>query len=39
LFFYVAKGSCREVRSMLILAKELGKIAEKDFDLLFKSAE
>ncbi len=38
-FLYVAKGSCGEVRSMLILAKELGKIAEKDFELVFKSAE
>lgn len=27
-FLYVAKGSCGEVRSMLILAKELNKITE-----------
>lgn len=27
-FLYVAKGSCGEVRSMLILAKELNKISE-----------
>ncbi len=31
-FLYVAKGSCGEVRSMLILAKELGKINENDFE-------
>jgi four helix bundle protein len=28
-FLYVAKGSCGEVRSMLILAKELNKITNK----------
>ena len=38
-FLYIAKGSCGEVRSMLILAKELGKISEKDFKILFKQAE
>lgn len=38
-FLYVAKGSCGEVRSMLILAKELGKINDSDFDSLFKQAE
>lgn len=38
-FLYIAKGSCGEVRSMLILAKELGKINEIDFELLFKQAE
>lgn len=38
-FLYIAKGSCGEVRSMLILAKELGKINEKEFKLLFNQAE
>ncbi|MCL2098385.1 MAG: four helix bundle protein [Bacteroidales bacterium] len=33
-FIYIAKGSCGEVRSMLILAKELNKITEKDYKLL-----
>jgi len=28
-FLYIAKGSCGEVRSMLILAKELNKISEE----------
>ena len=36
---YIAKGSCGEVRSMLILGKELGKINDCDFELLFKQAE
>ena len=34
-FLYIAKGSCGEVRSMLYLAKELNKVSEKDFDILF----
>ena len=38
-FLYVAKGSCGEVRSMLILAKELGKITEKEYEITFKEAE
>jgi four helix bundle protein len=38
-FLYIAKGSCGEVRSMLILAKELNKISEKDFELLFIQSE
>lgn len=38
-FLYIAKGSCGEVRSMLILAKELGKINDSDFDYLSKQAE
>jgi four helix bundle protein len=29
-FLYIAKGSCGEVRSMLILAKELNKISNAD---------
>ena len=38
-FLYIAKGSCGEVRSMLILAKELNKISEKDFVILFYQSE
>jgi four helix bundle protein len=38
-FLYIAKGSCGEVRSMLILAKELNKISEKDFEALFTRTE
>jgi four helix bundle protein len=38
-FLYVAKGSCGEVRSMIILAKDLGKINDSDFDSLFKQTE
>ena len=38
-FLYLAKGSCGEVRSMLILAKELNKISEKDFVILFQQSE
>ena len=38
-FLYIAKGSCGEVRSMLILAKELKKISEKDFETLFIQTE
>ena len=34
-FLYVAKGSCAEVRSMLLLAKELNKIGAEDFDILY----
>lgn len=30
-FLYIAKGSCGEVRSMLIVANELGKIKPDDF--------
>lgn len=38
-FLYVAKGSCGEVRSMLILALELKKISENDYNLLYNLAE
>ena len=31
LFLYIAKGSCGEVRSMLYLAKDEGKISDIDF--------
>lgn len=38
-FLYIAKGSCGEVRSMLILAKELNKISEYNFSVLFSLSE
>jgi four helix bundle protein len=38
-FLYIAKSTGREVRSMLILAKELNKISEKDFEALFTRTE
>ena len=38
-FLYIAKGSCGEVRSMLYLAKELNKISEKNFNILFVIVE
>jgi four helix bundle protein len=38
-FLFIAKGSCSEVRSMLYLAKELNKISEDDFSLLFSKSE
>lgn len=34
-FLYIAKGSCGEVRSMLYLAKDLKKIRDEDFDILY----
>ena len=33
-FLFISKGSCGEVRSMLILAKELNKIEEGEFTKL-----
>jgi len=38
-FLYIAKGSCGEVRSMLILAKELNKISEQEHNKLFPLSE
>lgn len=38
-FLFIAKGSCGEVRSMLHLAKELNKISDNDFKLLFALSE
>lgn len=38
-FLYIAKGSCAEVRSMLILAKELKKISEEEHQTLSSMAE
>ncbi len=37
-FLYIAKGSCGEVRSMLILAKELNKIDELKYKELYNLA-
>ncbi len=33
-FLFVAKGSCGEVKSMLLLAKEPIKISEENFEVL-----
>jgi four helix bundle protein len=38
-FLYIAKGSCGEARSMLILAKELNKIKEPEYRKLIKLSE
>jgi four helix bundle protein len=38
-FLYIAKGSCGEVRSMLILAKELNKISDEVHKTLTSLAE
>ena len=38
-FLYISKGSCGEVRSMLILAYELNKINQTDFETLSSSSE
>jgi four helix bundle protein len=38
-FLFIAKGSCGEVRSMLILAKELKKLEENDAIELYGFAE
>ena len=38
-FLFIAKGSCGEVRSMLILAKELHKIKEDEAKILIKISE
>ena len=38
-FLYVAKGSCGELRSMVVLAKELNKLSESDADNLYDKAE
>ncbi len=37
-FLYVAKGSCGEVRSMLVLAFELNKIKKSDYELLLSAS-
>lgn len=38
-FLYIAKGSCGEVRSMLIVAKELNKISFEQYTELFDKSE
>ncbi len=38
-FLFIAKGSCGEVRSMLIIAMELGKIKEDTYQKLFSLTE
>jgi four helix bundle protein len=38
-FLYIAKGSCGEVRSMLILATELNKLPSAESLVLQKNAE
>jgi len=38
-FLYIAKGSCGEVRSMLIVALELEKISKNEFSTQHKLAE
>ncbi len=35
-YLFIAKGSCGEVRSMLYLAHDLGKINEKEFNIFYK---
>ena len=37
-FLFVAKGSCGEVRSMLYLAKDLGKITKEQFTKLYNES-
>ena len=38
-FLFIAKGSCGEVRSMIILAKELSKITESDANKCYDLSE
>lgn len=38
-FLFIAKGSCGEVRSMLILAKDLNKISANDYTELHSLSE
>jgi four helix bundle protein len=38
-FLFIAKGSCGEVRSMLVLAKELHKIKENESKILIEISE
>ncbi len=38
-FLYIAKGSCGEVRSMLIIAVELDKISKEDYKYLHNLTE
>jgi len=36
-FLFIAKGSCGEVRSMVLLAKDLGTIDNKSFETLYNA--
>jgi four helix bundle protein len=38
-FLYIAKGSSGEVRSMLYMAREIGYISNKEFDVLYRESE
>jgi four helix bundle protein len=38
-FLFIAKGSCGEVRSMIVLAKELSKITESDANKCYELSE
>jgi four helix bundle protein len=38
-FLYVAKGSCGEVRSMLILSKKINKMPEDKVNILYNLSE
>jgi four helix bundle protein len=38
-FLFIAKGSCGEVRSMIILAKDLNKINQANYTELFNLSE
>jgi len=38
-FLFIAKGSCGEVRSMLLLAKDLEKIYSNEFEEAFQLSE
>lgn len=38
-FLGVAKGSCGEVRSMIILARDINKINDNEYDKLFNLSE
>ena len=37
-FLYIAKGSCAEVRSMLVLSLDLGYISKNDYKRLHKQS-
>ncbi len=37
-FFNISKGSCGEVRSMLVLALELNKITQSEFDKMYNNS-
>jgi len=38
-FFYIAKGSAGELRTQLILAKNIGYLHENDFNILFEQVK